>query len=176
MFKRVAVLAVAVAVLVSGMAFAQSQALQIYKARNFDDVDFGRCPYARMIADPIRIAQADDRDNGHPGLFDTLLVTRMTPEGQLVRPSSITMADLPMLECFVTQNDMVGLWHQIDQFGPITSVYTLSEIRTVSLTRQGNDYDPKPQWTFSSREIITLKLLFDLEMGTYNNDWPARFF
>ena len=176
MFKRVVLFAVLAAVLLSGVVVAQSAAPTIYKARSFDDIDFGRCPYARLIADPIRIAEQDDRDKGHPGLFDTVLATRISPEGYLVRPTSITMADMSMLECFLTQNDLVGLWHQLDQFGPVTSVYQLSEIRTVSLTRQGNAYDPEPQWTFSSREIITLLMLFDLDMGTYNGDWPARFF
>jgi len=176
MFKRVAVLAVAVAILMSGAVFAQGEAPSIYKARSHEDVDFGRCPYARLMADPIRIAEFDDREKGRPGLFDTILATRISPEGYLVRPTSITMADVEMLECFVNQNDLVGLWHQIDLYGPITTVYQLSEIRTVSLTRQGNEYDPEPQWTFSSREILTFLMLFDLDMGTYNGDWPARFF
>jgi hypothetical protein len=91
--------------------------------------------------------------------------------GALNRPTEITIKDLVFLDLFFGDNDLVALWHQIHEFGPIKDALTLSMIKTVSVTRE----DAEPTWTCSLGEVLSIFPWVNIRMGTYDGGWPQRY-
>lgn len=148
---------------------------QYYQAATMDDMYYNSetgklCEYALIRPDPIPI------DTKHPGDgdYEQWMKLHVDETGALVRPTQITKADLPFLDILLGDSDIAGMWHQIEAYGPITDMYTISQIKIVSMSNAKNKLRPEPAWAYSLREGLILNFLFRLQPGTPDDGWPPR--
>lgn len=155
--KRVLLVLVALTIAVSLSGIAQT--VQMYWQPERSVVFDAACPYLYVRPDIDTYAVYKEWRAAHPD-----------------RQTSITMADMPLLDVFFGDNDLVAFWHQIKNYGPIDNLLTLSKMKTVTLTRvDASGNRPEPSWTCSLGECLTLLGFFDLKNGTVDDQLPDRY-
>jgi hypothetical protein len=125
------------------------------------------CPYMYVRPDMDQAA-----------VMNNWLQAHENPDGSLIRPTAITLSDLAFLDIFFGDNDLVAFWHQIVKCGgPISTIQTLSKMKTISLTRTNPETGgyPEPSWTCSLGEYFSIAGFFDLSPGTSDGQLPDRY-
>jgi len=129
----------------------------VFNPRARSDINVAECIYAQNSPDPdFYITWARWID------------AHTDANGFMIRPTEITMLDLPFLDIFLSDTPMTALWHQIHYFGAIKKFQTLEALRGWSMTTTRANYSGED--ALSERECIQIGFMFDLEMGTYDDD------